>query len=291
MQAESVGNIEQVFVADGILAWLHVMNGQADVAKEIIENFLRKAMMQDNEKIIANAKTFLVRIAMYEEDRKTVNQWLETAPNEDLCFNVYDRFHYLTKARVYLLTGKNQLAYNLLMKLQYYTEVAGRNFMFMEVKLLQAMTLYRGGKDKWDELFREVLDYAYEYHFIRLISREGAGVIKLLRETTWGIDMEDKDRTYSNKEKNFLKELLKETEDITHDYPGYLKEGQEEITLCDNARKILKYLEQGAKQSDIMAELGLSKSNVKYHINQIYKKLNVKNKTEAVTQARKLGLL
>lgn len=291
MQAEAVGNIEQIFVADGILAWLHVMNGQADVAKEIIENFLCKAGMQDNQKIIANANTFLARIAMYQEDTKAVNRWLETAPNEDLCFNVYDRFHYLTKARVYLLTGKNQLAYNLLMKLEYYTEVAGRKYMYMEVKLLQAMTLYRGGKDKWDELLREVLDFAYEYHFIRLISGEGAGVIKLLRETTWGMDMEGEKRTDTKGEKNFLKELVKETEAITHDYPGYLKEGQEEITLCDNARKILKYLEQGAKQSVIMEELGLTKSNVKYHIYQIYKKLNVKNKTEAVTEARKLGLL
>ena len=103
--------------------------------------------------------------------------------------------------------------------------------------------------------------------------------------------MEGENRTDTKGEKNFLKELVKETEAITHDYPGYLKEGQEEIALCDNARKILKYLEQGAKQSVIMEELGLTKSNVKYHIYQIYKKLNVKNKTEAVTEARKLGLL
>ena len=291
MQAESVGNIEQVFVADGILAWLHVINGQAGIAKEIMGNFLCKAMMEDNEKIIANAKTFLVRIAMYEEDMKTVNGWLETAPNEELAFNIYDRFHYLTKARVYLLTGKNQLAYNLLMKLQYYTEVAQRSYMMMEVKLLQAMILYRGGKDRWDEMLKDVLDFACEYHFIRLISREGAGVIRLLRETTWGMDMEEDRRIYTKKEKSFLKELIEETETITHYYPGYLKEGQEEITLCDNAKKILRYLEQGAKQSEIMEELGLSKANVKYHVSQIYKKLNVNNRTEAVTEARKLGLL
>lgn len=291
MQAESMGNMEQVFVADGILAWLHVINGQADIAKEIMENFVSKAMMQDNEKIIANAKTLLARIALYQEDIKTVNHWLLNAPNEDLGFNVYDRFHYLTKARVYLLTGKKQMAYQLLMKLSYYTEVAGRKYMGMEVKLLQAMILYRGGNSKWDDIFKEVLDFACGYHFIRLVSREGSGVIKLLRETTWGTDVGDGKRTYTKDEKNFLKELMKETEEMTHAYPGYLKEGQEEIVLCDNARKILKYLEHGAKQSVIMEELGLSKSNVKYHISQIYRKLNVKNRTEAVTEARKLGLL
>lgn len=291
MQAESIGDIELAFVADGILAWLHVCKGQADVAKEIMENFLSKATAQENDKVIANAKTFLARIALYQEDTKTVNSWLSQAPNEDLYFDVYDRFHYLTKARVYLLTGKNQLAYNLLMKLAYYTEVAGRKYMGMEVKLLQAMILYRGGKRNWDDTFGEVLDFAYEYHFIRLISKEGAGAIKMLRETTWGTDAGDGKRTYTKGEKNFLKELMKETEAMTHDYPGYLKEGQEEVTLCENARRILKYLEQGAKQSVIMEELGLSQSNVKYHINQIYRKLNVKNKTEAVTEARKLGLL
>lgn len=52
--------------------------------RETLTNFLCKAMKRDNEKIIANANTFLARIAMYEEDMQSVNKWLETAPNEDL---------------------------------------------------------------------------------------------------------------------------------------------------------------------------------------------------------------
>lgn len=291
MQAESIGNTEFIFVADGVLAWLHVLNGEARIAKEIMNNFLIKAIESGNDKIIMNTKTFLARIAMYEEDMKTVNDWLLDAPNEDNCFSVYDRFHYLTKIRAYMITGKYQMAYSLIMKLQYYAEVAGRTYIMMEVKLLQAMIMYRNNKDNWDELFSEVLDYACEYHFLKLITSEGAGVIKLLRETTWGNDSNNSERTFTKKEKAFIKELLKKTEEMGHSYPGYLKEGHEEITLCDNARRILKYLEQGAKQDVIMEELGLSKANVKYHTSQIYKKLNVNNRAEAVNEARKLGLL
>jgi len=289
MQAEALEDLELTFVADGILIWLHMMNGQSDVASEILETFLQKARTMKNEKIIANAETFVTRIAMYEGNHQKVLQWLDTAPNEEMAFNVYDRFHYLTKVRAYLLTGKNQLAYTLLMKLQYYAEVAGREYILHEVRLLQAIILYRTGMADWKDIFSQVLDFASEHHFIRLVSREGAAVHKLLKETTWGIDT--KERSFSKAEKEFLKELLKETEAVTHFYPGYLKVGKEEVVLSENATKILRYLEQGTKQAVIMQELGLTEANVKYHIAQIYKKLNVNNRAEAVAEAKKLGIL
>lgn len=113
--------------------------------------------------------------------------------------------------------------------------------------------------------------------------------MKLLRETTWGQDTAE--RSFTKQEKEFLKELLKETETVSHFYPGYLKVGKEEVVLSENAAKILKYLEQGAKQAVIMQELGLTEANVKYHTAQIYKKLNAKNRGEAVAEAKKLGLL
>ena len=43
MQAESVGRIEQCFVADGILAWLHILTGKEAEAEELLTRFYRKA--------------------------------------------------------------------------------------------------------------------------------------------------------------------------------------------------------------------------------------------------------
>lgn len=42
MQAEAGGKIEQCFVADGILAWLHIINGKVQEAEEILRSFYEK---------------------------------------------------------------------------------------------------------------------------------------------------------------------------------------------------------------------------------------------------------
>ena len=44
---------------------------------------------------------------------------MKKAPDEEQEFSIYDRFHYLTKVRVYLQNGRNEQAYNLLLKCEY----------------------------------------------------------------------------------------------------------------------------------------------------------------------------
>ena len=42
MQAEAGGKLEQCFVADGILAWLHIINGKEKEAEELLVRFENK---------------------------------------------------------------------------------------------------------------------------------------------------------------------------------------------------------------------------------------------------------
>ena len=55
--------------------------------------------------------------------------------------------------------------------------------------------------------------------------------------------------------------------------------------------KILKLQADGLSKEKIATELSMSVSNVKYHTQQIYKKLGDSNKAEAVMEAGKRGLL
>ena len=85
---------------------------------------------------------------------------------------------------------------------------------------------------------------------------------------------------------------MKECEHMAGFYPAYLKEKQEgNVVLSDKALKVLRLQAEGMSVEKIARQLGLSKAGVKYYNQETYKKLGVKNKTAAVTEARNRRLL
>lgn len=280
MQAQAGGKMEQCFVAVGILTWLHVLNDHADDARELLLNFQKKAEEQNATKLLPNLTALQIRIGLYQGKTAEALEWLEQAPEEELEFATMERFRYLTKARIYLLTGKYEKAISLLQRLQYYAEVMKRTYIEMEVGLLLAITQYRLGDSRWDEIFQKTLTQAESYYFVRLISREGAAVNRMLKETVW-----------ESKNLEFLKAIFTETEKMALAYPGYLKVATEEAAFSENALKILKLQAEGLSAAEIADELGLKIENVKYHNKQNFKKLGVNSKTAAVTEARKRKLI
>ncbi len=55
--------------------------------------------------------------------------------------------------------------------------------------------------------------------------------------------------------------------------------------------ELLQLVAQGMANKAIARELSISENTVKYHMKKIMQKLNVQNRTEAVTQAIRMGLL
>lgn len=129
-----------------MLAWLHIITGKVKEAEELLTRFKGKAQQENAERILPNIDTFLVRCALYDADKAAIAKWLAQAPDEELIFSIYDRFHYITKVRVYLQNGRNEQAYHLLLKCAYYAKVMQRTYIDIEVKLLLAITQYRMGE-------------------------------------------------------------------------------------------------------------------------------------------------
>ena len=55
--------------------------------------------------------------------------------------------------------------------------------------------------------------------------------------------------------------------------------------------EVLHCIARGLSNEEIAGELVLSVGTVKRHVHHIYSKLGVRNRTQAVSQARALGLL
>lgn len=290
MQAETGGKLEQCFVADGMLAWLHIITGKVSEAEELLKRFYKKVEKEEAERLLPNIETFIIRCALYSQKKAEIEKWMKKAPDEEQEFSIYDRFHYLTKVRVYLQNGRNEQAYNLLLKCEYYATVMKRIYIKIEVKLLMAIVQYRIGDERWDETLCEGLKMAEEYHFVRIITREGAAIRPLLTQSRWEPSrVESKEGEKKNRQ--FWKQVLEETEKMTRYYPGYLKAGIESVTLSDAMLEVLKLQADGLSKEKIAERLNMSVSNVKYHTQQIYKRLGVSNKAEAVMEAGKRGLL
>ena len=64
-----------------------------------------------------------------------------------------------------------------------------------------------------------------------------------------------------------------------------------EINLTSREREVLASVARGATNREIAAELHLSPHTVKEHTSALYKKLDVRNRAEAVQRAQRLGLL
>src|SRR6478736_7795182 len=61
--------------------------------------------------------------------------------------------------------------------------------------------------------------------------------------------------------------------------------------LSERERDVLNLMASGATNPEIAEQLHLSKHTVKEHTSAVYRKLGVRNRTEAVQRAQRLGLL
>ncbi|MGN0142362.1 MAG: LuxR C-terminal-related transcriptional regulator [Roseburia sp.] len=280
MQAESGGKTEQVFVAVGILTQLSILNNHMEDAEDMLASF-RQVAEQEAPKLLPNMDAMSARMDLYTDRFREACQWLEEAPDEDGEFNGMERYRYLTKVRVYLAAGRKEKALLLLDKMRFYAEKMHRTYIAIEVKILAAIAMYRMGKDGWQDMLQEAVKKAEDYHFVRILTREGAALWELFKAGT--ITWQDQ---------AFKKQVMEECEQMADFYPAYLKEKQEgNVILTDKALKILRLQAEGMSVEGIAEQLGLSRAGVKYYNQETYKKLGVNNRAAAVTEARNRRLL
>jgi two-component system, NarL family, response regulator LiaR len=79
-----------------------------------------------------------------------------------------------------------------------------------------------------------------------------------------------------------LQALMSTSSDTLSDLP---------FTLTDTERKVLSLMKQGLKNTEIAEQLGVSRSTIKTHVSNIFSKMGVSNRVEAVTLALRHALI
>ena len=284
METERGGTMEIAFAAVGIGVRLSLLQGDMQAARNLLASFEGSVRENRAVQLLPNIQALRCRLALYEGDLDTAEQWLKTAPDE-MEFCSLERYRYLTKVRCYLANGKYLKAQALLEKLRYYAEQTDRPYIRMETGLLSAVAKERAG-GPWREELTAVLQEAEHYRFLRLITEEGAAVWPLLQREKKAL------LEAGTLDKDWLHRLLTEAEEMSRRYPLYLKKRAAAASdFSGTALTILRLQADGLSLNQIAKKLDMKPFTVSYHIQENYRKLNVSRKADALLAARSLGIL
>ncbi|HSM82970.1 MAG TPA: LuxR C-terminal-related transcriptional regulator [Nodosilinea sp.] len=237
------------------------------------------------------------RLHLAEGNVNAAVAWAEASgltPDDDLHYNTTAtcptaaELVYLTYARVLLAQGQQtastptlQAALGLLARLQAQAQTGGRTLRLIETLLLQALVWQaHPERSRALDCLHQALAIPHQDNDMRLFLDEGSPMADLLSgAASAGGQAQD------------VANLL--TLFGTPPAGVGVQPGVQPLVepLSDRELEILTYLATGMTNQAIADDLFVSLAAVKWHARNIYGKLAVKNRTQAVARARELGIL
>jgi LuxR family transcriptional regulator, maltose regulon positive regulatory protein len=196
-------------------------------------------------------------------------------------------------ARLSLAQHRHTEALAALDRLQTEAEAAGRMRHVLEILLLKALTYQnQGNLAPALSALAAALELVEPEEYIRTFVHEGAAMAALLRRR----------RAAQSRETDYIDRLLEAFEHSeapieppsSHDRqptaPQPLPQPLIE-PLSDREREVLQLMATGASNQEIADALVIAVNTVKRHARNIFDKLGVENRTQAVARARAVGVL
>lgn len=286
METMNGGKFELQFVGAALVARVYLVTGHPGDSVKTLEEMETRARQRGARRVVRNVRAMQSRIKLWQGRVEDAVRWMENEPQNEIHFNVLERYCYNTFVRVYMAQQRYDKTAQILMRLRSYANMEKRPWLQMEGDLLESIIRYRTGNPLWKTELTQVLRRAESYHFVRLFCREGAALLPLLQELGCpeGVD------------EAYWQEVLGKTRAMAEDYPLYLSTNAPAalpgaVQLSERALQVLRLQDRGLTRSEIARQLQLSERSVKYQCEQAYHKLGTSNKVEALAAARKLNLL
>ncbi|MFL7892673.1 MAG: LuxR C-terminal-related transcriptional regulator [Anaerolineales bacterium] len=237
-------------------------------------------------------KAWQARLWLAQSQQEFASQWVreyylddgsEPIPLQKI--NYFSLFDYLTIARILIAQGHTDEADRLLEQLLKAAGTGGRTSKMIEILNLQALILQtRGDLDRALQKLDLALNLAEPGGFVRVFLDEGPAMGDLLYQAlSRGISQE------------YVRRLLAAFPNGGHVRGGLLQNqpsGYELVEpLSEREIEVLQLIAEGLTNREIANRLYLSLNTVKVHTRNIYGKLGVNNRTQALAKGRSLGFL
>ncbi len=191
----------------------------------------------------------------------------------------------ISQARVHLAQGDPSAALAVLEPLRRRAEAKGWGDERLKAMILQALAHHaRGEKEQAVGLLGDALALAEPGGFIRIFVDEGPPMARLLGEAlAQGIAPD------------YVRRLLAAfpmDEPASAEAKTSLTDQSELLDpLSERELEVLQLIAEGLTNPEIVSRLYLSLNTVKVHTRNIYSKLNVHSRTQAIARSQELGLL
>jgi LuxR family maltose regulon positive regulatory protein len=214
-------------------------------------------------------------------DRSPAEVFDEAARNAAL--NELLQGEYLALIRLVMAQGKFDRAVEMLAFLQNLIEKRGYQRRIIEVLALKALALHQKGElDQALPIIAKAFSLAEPEGYQRIFVDEGEPMSRLLYQAvSRGISPE-----YAGRLLAVLAQEIRNDKPVEKSSKGDLLE-----PLSERELEVLRLIAEGLSNAEIAGRLYISLSTVKGHTANIFGKFGVSKRTQAVAQARRLGLL
>lgn len=269
------------------LAALSRLTGQATAVAEAFNKVNGIVSASNNIMMISRmADAWRAQLSLATGDIREAELWasLRKSPGVDL-HQVPDfvlEFEYLTLVRLHIARGKLDDLPELLERLRERAEEHGRMGTVIEILILQSITLRAQGRlDQALSKLERAISLAEPEGYVRIFVDEGQPMAELLRHaTSRGIRPRYTGKLLALFGVSRRKDTLSTRTAMS---PVEL--------LSQRELEVLQLLAAGKSNRQIADELVVVTGTVKAHLLNIYGKLDVHSRTQAVARSRQLGLL
>ncbi|MCP4167919.1 MAG: hypothetical protein GY759_18780 [Chloroflexi bacterium] len=210
----------------------------------------------------------------------TVAGWAAAAgldPTDDVSYQ--REFEYILLARLLQAEEKPDQALALLNRLAQQAENSARTERVIEILILKAISLdYVGKRKQALSALEQALVLAEPQGYLRIFVDEGSPIVHLLtRAARHGVAP------------RYVSQILKAYPETATSKTAVRQPPLH--SLSERELDVLQLLPSGQTGPQIAEKLYISNNTVKTHLKNIYSKLNVTNRAEAIARAQALGLL
>jgi LuxR family maltose regulon positive regulatory protein len=165
----------------------------------------------------------------------------------------------------------------------------GRVLRQVKLHLMAALVASRSGDEAGARRHvRTALGVARPGGYVRVFLDEGAEVLALLQQELQHLS-ENHRRPPADPEREFIETLLEAAGAAPEATPGQFTTALPVLT--DREREMLALLANGISNKGIANRLFVSENTVKFHLKNIYAKLGVTSRVQAVSAARQMGIV
>jgi LuxR family maltose regulon positive regulatory protein len=273
------------------LARIHLAQANRSDAVEAVEKAIQSIQTRGVFSEARHAAEIAqVRLWLAQGDLQAASRWAasqEERLSSDDRFGFENELTYITQARAYIAQNEPNKAIDLLAHLEEAARSAGRMGRVIEILLLEASAMRQIGDSERALLaLTECLTMAEPEGYVRVLLDEGQPMQMLLAQwlahASAGPLRDYAIRLHSQ----FAEPLVVTAAQEKASPASNLIE-----PLSQRELQVLHLVALGRTNQEIARELIVALGTVKAHIHNIYGKLDVARRTEAVARARQLGIL